>query len=68
MNLTDFERRRLKKLQDTANKYHEAREAHGVEGVRLARIANKLYGDFDKFWSPIRDRESKHRARGSVGT
>ena len=57
MNLTDFEKRRLKKLQDAANKYHEAREAHSIAGVRLAVMGNKVYADFEKFWMPIRKRE-----------
>lgn len=59
MNLTDLQKRRLKKLQDAANEYQEAREAHGIEGVRIARMGNKVYADFEKFWAPIRKRESK---------
>lgn len=59
VRLTDFEKRRLKKMQEASNAYQEAREAHGIEGVRLARMGNKVYADFEKFWAPIRKRENE---------
>lgn len=58
MKLTDFEKRRLKKLQDASNEYQEAREAQAIEGSRVAKMGNKVYADFEKFWAPIRKRES----------
>lgn len=58
MVLTELEKKRLNKLQEAANRYHEAREAHSVAGVRLARVADKVFSDFEKFWTPIRKRES----------
>lgn len=59
MKLTDLEKRRLKKLQDAANEYQVARAAVNIEGARVARMGNKVYADFEKFWAPIRKRESK---------
>lgn len=59
MKLTDLERKRLKKLQDAANEYQEARVAVNIEGHRVANMGTKVYADFEKFWAPIRARESK---------
>lgn len=59
MEMTDLEKRRLKKLQDAANTYQEMREAHGMAGVRLNKMHEKVYGDFEKFWAAIRKRNSE---------
>jgi hypothetical protein len=62
VNLTDLERKRLNKLRKIADQYYEDYNAHMANGVRLARISSKLFGpqgDFERFWRPIRERESK---------
>ena len=57
MKLTDLEKRRLKKLQEQANEFHERHEALKVEMHRITKLQNKVYTDFEKFWAPIRKRE-----------
>lgn len=61
MNLTTAERKKLKTLRDEADQFYEDQNALKAEASRLNKIATKLFGPdgaFEKFWAPIRKRES----------
>ena len=52
--MNDLDKRRLKKLQMKAEEYTQIRMAHSLEGVKIAKLGNKIYSDLESFWSKHR--------------
>lgn len=52
--MNELDKLRLKRLQLRAAEYIEIRKAYAVEGIKIAKLGNKIYSELELFWAKQR--------------